>query len=147
VQRVRANGADLAFDYLPGDWPDTVTEALGARKPTVVLDGVGGGVGRAAFELLDGGGRHVLFGASAGAWTEITTQDLIGRGLTVTSALGPPMMRRPGGMRELERRALAEAAAGRLVPAVDAFVLDDVARAHTALEQRATSGKVVLVPA
>lgn len=42
--------------------------------------------------------------------------------------------------------ALAWAASGRLVPAVQAFALKDAAAAHNALESRATVGKVVLVP-
>jgi NADPH2:quinone reductase len=146
VARVAANGADVALDYGRDDWPDAVTQALEGRRPTVVLDGVGGTVGRAALELLDVGGRHVIFGWASGAPTEIATGDITARSLTVTSAVGPRMLRRPGGLRDLETRALAEAAAGRLVPAVDAFPLRDAGAAHRALEQRATTGKVVLRP-
>ncbi|WP_314223751.1 zinc-binding dehydrogenase [Streptomyces zaehneri] len=51
-----------------------------------------------------------------------------------------------GGLRALEVRALAEAAAGRLTPAVRTFPLAEAAAAHRALETRATAGKVVLVP-
>ena len=55
-------------------------------------------------------------------------------------------MQRPGGMRDLETRALAEAAAGRLVPLVTRFPLAQAAQAHAALEARKTVGKTVLVP-
>ncbi|MFE3795507.1 zinc-binding dehydrogenase [Nocardia tengchongensis] len=44
------------------------------------------------------------------------------------------------------RLALAEAAAGRLRPAVQSFPLAAAAAAHHALESRATTGKVVLLP-
>jgi NADPH2:quinone reductase len=63
--------------------------------------------------------------------------------------LGPVMLRAAGGpdpVRTLELRALAEAAAGRLTPAVTRFPLADAAGAHRALETRATLGKVVLEP-
>ncbi|GAB2999656.1 hypothetical protein GCM10023080_076860 [Streptomyces pseudoechinosporeus] len=54
-------------------------------------------------------------------------------------------MDRPGGVRALEELALAEAAAGRLRPAVSRFRLAAAPAAHTALESRATKGKVALV--
>jgi NADPH2:quinone reductase len=48
--------------------------------------------------------------------------------------------------RALEERALAAAGAGELVPALRRFPLGDAAAAHAALEGRATTGKVVLIP-
>jgi NADPH2:quinone reductase len=147
VALVRAAGADHAIDYLQADWQDQVGAALDGRRSTVVLDGVGGEIGRALMKLLAPGGRVVLVGWSSGTPTAITTQDIMGGGLTVSAAVGPRLLNRPGGLREFETRALAEAAAGRLVPTVhDRFPLRDAAAAHAALESRATRGKVVLVP-
>jgi NADPH2:quinone reductase len=141
VKRVRALGAEIAVDYAKPDWADQVRAVLGDRSVTVVLDGVGGDAGRAALELLGVGGRLVVFGWSAGEATAITTDDVL-RGITVTG-LGPRLLPR---LRELETRSLEELAAGRLVPAVDHFPLARAADAHRALETRATTGKVVLVP-
>jgi NADPH2:quinone reductase len=93
-------------------------------------------------DLLGIAGRHILFGWSAGQPTEVTTADLMGRGLTVT-AIGPRLLPR---LRELAMRALDDAAAGRLVPVVQHFPLARAADAHAALEARATAGKVVLEP-
>jgi len=145
TERVRALGADVAVDYDRAEWPGEVRDALGDRAPTVVLDGVGGERGRAAMELLGPGGRLLIFGFSSGSPTAVTTQDLMRGGLSASWAI-PRLLRRPGGLRELETRALAEIAAGRLVPLVHRFPLADAAAAHTALEQRATVGKTVLVP-
>jgi NADPH2:quinone reductase len=147
VAQVRSLGATVAADYRQPGWPDEVRAALGDRTPTVLLDGVGGDAGQAAFDLLGIGARVVLFGMSSGVPLEITTADLMARGLTASWAIGARMVQRPGGVRELETRALAEAAAGRLVPLVSrSFPLADAAAAHSALESRATTGKVVLVP-
>lgn len=147
VDQVRRLGATVAVDYRQPAWPDRVRDALGDRAPTVLLDGVGGEAGRAAFELLALAGRVVLFGASGGSVLQLTTADLVARSLSATWALGPRIMQRPGGLRALESRALTEAAAGRWVPVVgQAFPLAEAAAAHTALETRATTGKVVLVP-
>ena len=143
VAQVLDNGATVAVDHHQPDWPQRVAEALGDREVTVVLDGVGGALGRAALELVAPGGRLVMFGFSSGQPTDLTIQDLMARSLTATWALGQPMLSR---MRALETRALEEAAAGRLVPRVTSFPLAEAAAAHTALEARATTGKVVLIP-
>lgn len=147
TERTRDLGADVAVDYLEPGWSESVRAALGDREPSVVLDGVGGQIGRAAMELLGVGGRLVLFGWASGEPTRLTTADLVRRSLTASWGIGPRVLQRPGGMRELETRALGELAAGRLVPVVGRrFPLADAADAHIALEDRATFGKTVLVP-
>jgi NADPH2:quinone reductase len=145
VERVRRLGA-TAIDYRAPGWPDDVRTARGEHPPTVLLDGVGGETARAAFDLLGPAGRVVLYGAASGTPLALTTADLARRALRVTWALGPRMLQRPGGIRALEERSLAEAAAGRLLPLVDRIPLADAAAAHRALEDRATVGKVVLIP-
>lgn len=147
VDAVRAAGADVAVDYRAPGWTDALRTALGERRPTVLLDGVGGAAGQAAFDLVAPGGRVVLFGAASGTPLSFTSDDVYERALQVAFAVGPRILQRPGGLRELETRALAEAAAGTLVPVVGArFPLAEAAAAHRALESRATTGKVVLVP-
>ncbi|MCX4434806.1 MULTISPECIES: zinc-binding dehydrogenase [Streptomyces] len=144
--RVHENGADLAVDYKDGGWPDRVRAHLGGKPVTVVFDGVGGDVARAAVDLLGPGGKHLVFG-----WSGEGIQSggpLLVEGVS-EQVLGPVMLRAAGGpdpVRTLELRALAEAAAGRLTPAVTRFPLAAAAEAHRALETRATLGKVVLEP-
>jgi len=145
VRQVTKLGATHAIDYLDDDWPSQVTAAVGDQAVSLVLDGVGGDLGRSAFDLLGAGGRLVMFGSSSGQLIEFTSLDLIQRGLTATWAIGAKLIRRPGLMRELETRSLAELAAGRLVPVVQRFPLERAADAHAALEARRTTGKVVLV--
>ncbi|MFF5183730.1 zinc-binding dehydrogenase [Streptomyces sp. NPDC000345] len=141
--QVEANGADLAVDYNDPSWPAKVRAHLGGRAVTVVFDGVGGAVAREAVGLLGPGGGHLVFGWSAegvrggpGHFVEGVSE----------SVLGPVMLEKAGGLRALEERALAEAAAGRLAPAVQRFPLAEAAAAHRALENRTTIGKVVLEP-
>jgi NADPH2:quinone reductase len=135
--RVEALGA-RAVDYLRPDWAALVPHGV-----TLVLDGVGGAAGRAAFERLTPGGRIVLFGWSSGEPTRLSAEDLLARSLTASAGLGPHILTR---LRELEERALAAAADGSLVPLLDdRFALSAAAAAHAALEARGTVGKVVLV--
>jgi NADPH2:quinone reductase len=146
AERARALGADVGVDYREPAWPKVVQEALEGRHVTLALDGVGGEIGRGGLELLGPGGRIVMFGWSSGEALQITTSDLYAGGITASAAVGPRIMQRPGGMRDLETRALAEAAAGRIVPPLTRFPLADAAQAHAALEARQTIGKTVLVP-
>ncbi|MDI2125938.1 zinc-binding dehydrogenase [Yinghuangia seranimata] len=145
VERVRALGAH-AVDYTRADWPERVREVLDGRDVTVAFDGVGGDAGRASLELLGFGGRFIMFGWSAGKPTELTGKDLYDKVLSATVALGPRLLSAPGGLRGLEERSLAEAAAGRLVPAFQTFPLREAAQAHIAAQGRGTVGKTVLVP-
>ncbi|WP_405992532.1 zinc-binding dehydrogenase [Streptomyces sp. NBC_00986] len=141
VALTQANGADLAVDYTDPEWPRKVRAWLGGRHATVVFDGVGGVVARESVDLLGPNGRHIVFGWSSGEpYTATALSEQV---------LGPVMMRKAGGpspIRTLESRALTEAAAGRLAPAVQRFPLAEAAEAHRALETRGTTGKVVLEP-
>jgi NADPH2:quinone reductase len=139
-------GADVAVDHLDPAWPDQLREALGERVVTVALDGVGGAVGRAAFDAIAPGGRLVLFGYSSGTPTQLSTEDLFASGVTATASVGPRMFARPGGIQGLAVEAVERYVRGEWAPVVSTFPLVDAAGAHRALEERRTTGKVVLVP-
>jgi NADPH:quinone reductase len=144
--QVHANGADLAVDYTDSAWPGKVRAFLGGRPATVVFDGVGAEVARECVGLLGPQGRHLVFGWSGEGIHD--GQPYLVEGVS-EQVLGPVMARKAGGpnpIRTLELRALTEAAAGRLTPAVHRFPLADAAAAHRALETRGTTGKVVLEP-
>jgi NADPH2:quinone reductase len=142
VELVRSLGADVAVDYLSPAWGEPLAEA----GVTVALDGVGGSIGRTALELVQPGGRIVLFGHSSGEHVPLDASDLFTRGIAVTAAIGPRLFARPGGIAALSRAAVARLAEGSWRPVVDRFPLADAATAHRALVERRTTGKVVLVP-
>jgi NADPH2:quinone reductase len=136
-------GADLVVDYGEPGWDQQVRDELGGV--TLVYDGVGGDVGRTALELLRPGGRLVMFGFSAGTPTQLSTGDLIGRGITAGWSLGPRMTALPGGLPGLAGRALEKVASGEWRPLVSTYPLAEAARAHADLEGRRALGKVVLL--
>jgi NADPH2:quinone reductase len=145
AEKVRGLGADLVVDYAEPGWADRVRES--GLVPTALLDGVGGDLGRTALGLLGEGGRAILFGMASGTPTPSEGPDVDGRGLRVEWAIGPRIAARPGGLRGLAAAALEALARGELVPLVNPpFALADAAAAHRALETRATTGKVVLLP-
>ncbi|MEV4494947.1 NADPH:quinone reductase [Micromonospora arborensis] len=131
-------GADLAVDYLLPDWADRVRAALGGVD--VVLDGVGGAVARAAFDLLTPGGRMISFGLASGQWSPVSPEAATERQVTLVRPDVPPAQ-----LRAYTEQALADAAAGRLRPLIgQRFPLERAADAHAAIEARATVGKTLL---
>ena len=137
-------GADLVVDYgRAGLGRARSEERLGGV--TLVYDGVGGEIGGRRLELLRPGGRLVMFGFSAGTPTELTTADLLGRGISAGWSLGARMNALPGGIPGLAGRALDKVAAGEWRPLVSTYPLAEAARAHADLEGRRALGKVVLV--
>jgi NADPH2:quinone reductase len=143
ARQVQDLGAQVAIDYTAGDWPEQVKKQLDGRELTVVLDGVAGETGQRAFELLGIGGRLLMFGWSGGSPIQVTTDDLMGRGLSATWAIGPKLMRK---LRTLETAALHESIEGHWTPLLTKYPLSKAADAHRALENRETVGKVVLLP-
>lgn len=132
----------IALDSTDEAWSARMRSLLGERQPSLLYDGVGGALGRAALETLGRGARVVIIGWSSGAPVRLDTDDLIGRSLTVTVPLGRPL----ADLRALESRALAALAERRVDPPVDEYPLERAADAHAAIEQRRQQGKVVLVP-
>ncbi|SEG77134.1 NADPH2:quinone reductase [Actinacidiphila yanglinensis] len=141
-------GADVVVDYTGADWPERVREALGGRGADIVLDAVGGEVAQQALAATaDGGGRFGLYGFTSGRWAELDDLTIGRRGLSVVGVLGIVFARPAREQRADAALALAEAAAGRLVPAVHAgYPLERAAEAHAAVEGRATVGAVLITP-
>ncbi|MBV2366692.1 zinc-binding dehydrogenase [Streptomonospora nanhaiensis] len=141
---VRKLGAEAVVDYsLPG-WTEEARAATGGAGFDLVFDGVGGEIGRAALGLVARGGRLSVHGASSGAATEVAPEEAAERGVTVL-----PLSQLFGfgaGAHEWTRRALEEAAAGRLTPLIGATLpLEQAAEAHAAMEARAVVGKTLLI--
>ncbi|MFJ1702690.1 zinc-binding dehydrogenase [Kitasatospora sp. NPDC088346] len=127
-------GAAETVDYRRTGW----TEHL--PPVDVVFDGVGGAVGRAAFELLRPGGRMVSYGLASGEWAGIGEDAAAARQITLLSPVPSP-----GLVRRATALALGEAVAGRLRPLIgQRFPLARAADAHAAIESRATLGKTLL---
>jgi NADPH2:quinone reductase len=140
LEVARGLGARTTVDYGDLGWTETVRAAVGGVD--VVLDGVGGAVAEAAFELLGPGGRMISFGFSGGAgWPDVPDEVAAQRGIRVQRGVFGPaeeQIRRTG-------EALALAAEGRLRPVIgQRFPLEQASLAHAAMEDRATVGKTLL---
>jgi NADPH2:quinone reductase len=137
-------GAETVVDYSGPDWGDHVREATAGSGADVVFDGVGGRVGRAAFELTARGGQFSAHGAPSGDFAAIDEHDAQQRAVTVRGI--ERVQFAPADARRLAERALSEAAAGHIKPVIgQTFALDRAPDAHAAIEARSALGKTLLL--
>ncbi|MFD0773579.1 zinc-binding dehydrogenase [Streptomonospora algeriensis] len=139
------SGAEATVDYTDPDRAERLREATGGSGVDVVFDGVGGRIGRAAFEATARGGRFAGYGDSSGALTEYSADEARDRGVHV---LGPEPVRIGGTdqAKRLAEQAVNQAAAGRVRPVVgQTFALEQAAEAHTVIENRTAIGKTLLL--
>ncbi|MBB4938801.1 NADPH2:quinone reductase [Streptosporangium album] len=143
LRLARELGAEAVVDYSHAGWAERVLKASGGNGADVVFDGVGGEIGRAAFEVTARGGRFSVHGASSGEATVIASEDAERQGVTVFGL--EQLMGFRAGTRQRAMRMLSEAAAGRIRPVIgQTFPLEHAADAHAAIEARAVTGKTLL---
>ncbi|MFI0357013.1 zinc-binding dehydrogenase [Actinomadura sp. 9N407] len=144
LELARELGAEVAVDYSGTDWAGEVLKATGGAGADVVFDGVGGEIGRAAFEVTAAGGRFSVHGASSGEVTEIEPAEAGRRGVEVIGieqlfGFGPRMGEWAG-------KVMADAVSGRVRPIIgQTFPLERAADAHAAIENRGALGKTLLL--
>ncbi|MEV0235246.1 zinc-binding dehydrogenase [Nonomuraea sp. NPDC050786] len=144
LNMVRDLGAEAVVDYSDQDWTEQVLDATGGTGVDLVFDGVGGEIGRAAFEVTADGGRFSIHGASSGEVTMIDSAQAQRRGIEVIGieqlfGFGPRM-------RGWAERVMSEAVAGRIRPIVgQTFPLERASDAHAAIESRNAVGKTLLL--
>jgi NADPH2:quinone reductase len=141
---IRAQGANAAIDYTESDWADRVLAALDGDRPGVVLDGVGGEIGRAAFAITAPRGEFSAHGAASGDFTAL--DENAARELAITiRGISDVQFSPQEGKRRLHD-VLAHAAAGRVAPVIGAtYPLQDAAEAHRRIEARDVIGKSLLL--
>ncbi|MEU7599796.1 zinc-binding dehydrogenase [Streptomyces sp. NPDC040724] len=140
---VRELGADAVVDAARPDWVDRAREVLGGAGADVVLDGVGGEVGLAAFPLVRTGGRFSAHGAPTGGFAPVAPADAEARGVRLLG-IADVQLTTPE-RAALAARALRAAAEGTLRPVIGAtFPLERAAAAHAAIESRELVGKIVI---
>ncbi len=142
-------GADHVIRYDKQDFGDQVESIAGTRPLDVIYDGVGRATFARGLELLKPRGMMVLFGQSSGPVEPFDLGQLARNGsLFVTR---PTLFDYIATRDDLERLAgavLAAVASGDLdVRIGHRWRLAEAAEAHRALEARATSGKILLIPA
>jgi NADPH2:quinone reductase len=144
LARIRDLGADAVIDSETPDWVEQARVALGGEGADVILDNVGGRVGKAAFAVIAPGGRFSAHGTPSGQFAAIDPAEAERRGVTVRGIADVQLS--DADLKRLTEQALAETAAGRIKPVIgQTFPLAHAADAHTAIERRAVFGKTLLL--
>ncbi len=143
--QAREFGADVVIDHLDPQWPQRVRETLDGATLDVVFDSIGGESALAVLDLMTPlSGRMLSYGFLSGAPAQVSAMDLIMRGLTLIGCSGPQWL---AGVAQARGAALERAATGTLTPLIDRVLpLEQAARAHRLVADRATRGTIVLRP-
>lgn len=141
-------GADHVIRYDVDDFAAKTREITGGAGVCVVYDSVGKTTWEKSLDALRPRGYFVLFGASSGPVPPVDLQILNSKGSLF--ATRPSLVHHIATRDELTQRAeslFASVVAGDLKLRVEhTYPLADAARAHTDLEARTTTGKLLLLP-
>ncbi len=143
-----AAGADHVILYEDVDFADAVTEIAGHRPIDVVYDGVGKTTFDQGISVLRPRGMMVTFGNASGPVDPVSPLDLMTNGSIYLTR--PTLFDYVSGPEELRSRAadlFAWIESGDVDVRIGAtYPVSEATAAHTALETRQTTGKVLLVP-
>lgn len=144
-----AAGADHTILYRDVDFVDAIRQIAGTDRPLdVVYDGVGKSVFTPSLSLIRPRGMMVTFGNASGPVDPVSPLELSANGSIFLTR--PTLFHYATTAEEIQARAddlFGWHADGKLdVRIGERFALADAADAHRAIEGRATTGKVVLLP-
>lgn len=140
-------GADVLINYTQDDWPERVREATGGKGADVILEMVGRDFPGKNLTCLATFGRMVVFGAASRDRGTIVPAALMRRCHAVVGFYLPQIMRRRDLFAPSLREVLGWISTGDLKLTIGAtYPLEDAARAHSDLESRRTTGKLILRP-
>ena len=153
-EAVLALGADHAVDYTQEDWPEQVRELTGGRGVDVVLEMAGGAAFEHSLSCLAPFGRAVVYGSTSGEPLRMGPEtidtffyDPSPNQSIVAFNLGLWFGSRPEAAVGALQTLIGYVSSGRVkVPIGQVLPLSRAAEAHRMLEERRTTGKVVLKP-
>lgn len=147
LQLAGSLGADALVDYTADDWPESVREATDGRGADVILEMIGGDFLQKNLSCLAPFGRMIVFGAASGERGSIVPLDLMRKNHTVSGFWLPWILNQPELVGPSLREILDWISTGELKLTIGArYPLEEAARAHADLENRRTTGKLILNP-
>ena len=143
LEKVVALGADKGVNYTESDWTKQVNDATDGNGADLIIEMVGGEIGKRNFECLAVKGTMIVYGAASGEDFQINALPLLGKMQTVKGY--NLNLETTQNMAKYTQELMQHVAANRLKVEVTEFPLDQARAAHQAIEGRKTTGKVVLM--
>ena len=147
--RIKSWGVDYAIDYNNPNWDKDVLEITNGEGVDIILDPVGGSATAQNLSCLAVEGRFVNYGWLSGDYPSLTPeqcQNLLFKNQSVSGfAVNVVMERHPNLVEAAFQQLFNWVLQGKLKPVLSAdFPLEDAAKAHQAILNRKTMGKVIL---
>lgn len=140
-------GADVLINYTETGWEQKVLEATDGRGVDVAMEMAGGEIFSRTLDCLAPFGRLVVFGSASGEPSRLQAGRLMRANQSVIGFFLPQIMKR----RDLMQQSLEELFAfletgGLKLPIGETFPLAEAARAQSQMQERKTTGKLILRP-
>jgi NADPH:quinone reductase len=140
-------GADAATDAAPEGMTERLIECNGGRQVDVVFEMAGGEVFERSLQALAPFGRLVAYGIASAKQNEVSTGHLMRRSRSVVGFWLMHCLGRPEMIDQALADLFARTARGELRAVVGAtYPLGDAAQAQIDLQERRTTGKLLLDP-
>ena len=141
-------GADHVINYEQEDFVSQVLAVTDGKGVDVILDSIAGEVTEKSLKCLAMYGRLVNFGIASGTPGKVLTTDLHASCRSLLGfSLGTTRKERPHLLEEPAKKVLRLIAEGRLRMFIgQRFALAEAAQAHRFVENRLSTGKVLLLP-
>ncbi len=135
-------GADVGINYTEADWVEKVLEATDGRGADLIIEMIGGEMGKQNLDCLAVKGRMIVYGAVTGDDFDVSALGLLGKMQTVQGY--NLNLETPENMAAFTGELMKAFGTGKLKITLQEFPLEKAVEAHNAIEGRQTTGKVVL---
>lgn len=143
----RDAGADHVVLYTKHDFVAATLQVTQGRGADMIIDGVGKDTFQGDMEAVAIRGQIVVFGASSGPADPISPNALMGRSISISGASLPNFISTRDELMHRANEVIQGIQEGWLKLKIDQILdLSQAAEAHRMLENRETSGKILLAP-
>jgi NADPH2:quinone reductase len=148
LEVARKAGADVLINYLEDDFVPRVLKETDGRGADVIYDSVGGDVTDRSLKCIAWNGRLLVIGFASGDIPEVKLNRVLLKNISVVGLHWSAYPERePERIDRCFEGLFEMAAKGQIEPLVSArYPLEEAGLALTALAERKTVGKIVLVP-